>query len=131
MIKGLSIILACVLAGGVGGASPPVDPPAVEAEAPEMEYLGAMEITAYNVYEGGGENLSTASGMEPVAWHTCAAPSWIPFGTVLYVDGIGELVVADRGGGSVEGGRIDVFVGTDPCESIGLAVRDVYIVRQP
>lgn len=103
----------------------------IATPAPSMEYMGTYEITAYNVYEGGGENYYTASGMEPVAWYTCATSSEIPFGTVLYIEDIGEVVVADRGGPTIEnGGRIDVFVGTDDCEVIGLQTKDVYIVRR-
>lgn len=105
--------------------------PAEPAEQePWLDYMGTYEITAYNVYEGGGENYGTASGMEPVAWYTCATSSDIPFGTVLYIEDYGEFIVADRGGPTIESGeRIDVFVGTDDCEAIGLQTKDVYIVR--
>ena len=103
----------------------------IMATTPVYEYMGTYEITAYNVYEGGGENYYTASGMEPVAWYTCATTSAIPFGTILYIEDIGEVIVADRGGPTIESGqRIDVFVGTDSCETIGLQTKDVYIVRR-
>lgn len=118
-----------LLAAVISFTSPEMPPETVEAE-PQMEFIGTYEITAYNVYEGGGENYGTASGMQPQAWYTVATSSWIPFGTILYIEDYGEFIVADRGGPTIESGqRIDVFVGTDDCEAIGLQTKDVYIVR--
>lgn len=50
----------------------------------------------------------TASGV-PVFAGLCAADPDIPFGTVLRVEGIGRVVVADRGG-AVRGARLDVYM---------------------
>jgi Uncharacterized protein conserved in bacteria len=51
----------------------------------------------------------TASGTQASAGRTVAADGRFAFGTKIYIDGIGERVVEDRGG-SIKGNRIDVFV---------------------
>jgi 3D (Asp-Asp-Asp) domain-containing protein len=51
----------------------------------------------------------TASGTKATAGRTIAAPESIPFGTKVYIEGIGTRVVEDRGG-AIADGHIDVFV---------------------
>lgn len=53
--------------------------------------------------------LLTASGVPPVEGRTVACPPQLPLGTVLLVEGIGELVCEDRGG-AVRGRHLDVYV---------------------
>lgn len=101
--------------------------PEMHEEPADMEYLGSYTITEYNYCEGGGENYTTAGGYEPVPWWTCAAPYDIEMGTVIYVDGLGEFQVQDRGGFS--GDIIDVHTGYDVGQ-IGSIQRDVYIVHK-
>lgn len=105
---------------------PPVEDP---AEEPSMEYLGEWTISFYcncptccGQWSGG----ATASGVMPSAWWT-AATGDLPFGTILYVDGLGTFEVQDRGTGY---GWLDVFVG-DHGEALenGLQTRSVWIVR--
>lgn len=51
----------------------------------------------------------TASGEEAVQGVTIAADwSVYPSGTVLYIDGLGERIVHDKGG-AIKGNRIDVY----------------------
>ena len=51
----------------------------------------------------------TASGTEAVQGVTIAADwSIYPPGTVLFVEGLGEMVVQDRGG-AIQGQKIDVY----------------------
>lgn len=94
-----------------------------------MEYLGDWTISFYcPCYEccrewSGGP---TASGAMPSAWWT-AATADLPFGTVLYVDGLGEFEVQDRGTGY---GWLDIYVSShDEALANGLQTRSVYIVR--
>lgn len=75
------------------------------------EPLGVYEVTAYSYSEGGGENYKTASGAVPVPYSTVAATSDIPYGTVLYIEGVGEVVVQDRG--RISRGVIDLHIGHD------------------
>ena len=98
-----------------------------ETEEPYMEYVGDYRVTAYAYYEGGGENYSTASGATPVPYYTVATGSEFDFGTVLYIDGIGEVEVQDRGG--FDAGIIDLHIGYDSMESFEDRYRAVYIVH--
>ena len=100
-----------------------------ETAAEGMEYLGDWTISFYcpcsfccGQWAGG----ATASGVMPSAWWT-AATGDLPFGTIVYVDGLGTFEVQDRGTGY---GWLDVFVG-DHGEALanGLQYRSVYIVE--
>lgn len=50
----------------------------------------------------------TASGVKAVQGVTIATDKSIPFGTKIYIDGIGERIVQDRGG-AIKGNRIDLY----------------------
>jgi 3D (Asp-Asp-Asp) domain-containing protein len=61
----------------------------------------------------------------PAPWYTVASD--LPFGTILYIDGLGTFEVQDRG---VGGAWIDVFVGShEEALANGLQTRAVYIVH--
>lgn len=61
-------------------------------------------VTAYT-YTG----QKTASGTWPKEGRTVAGPRTVPFGTVVWIDGIGERIVEDRTNSRFEG-RYDVFM---------------------
>jgi 3D (Asp-Asp-Asp) domain-containing protein len=98
-----------------------------EETAPAMEYCGDYRITAYAYYEGGGENYFTASGATPVPYYTVATGDEFPFGTVLYIEGIGYVEVQDRG--AFPEGIIDILIGDDSMDSFEDRTRAVYIVQ--
>lgn len=93
----------------------------------DMEYVGDYRVTAYAYYEGGGENYYTASGATPVPYYTVATGSEFDFGTVLYIEGIGEVEVQDRGG--FPPGIIDLHIGYDSMDSFEDRTRAVYLVN--
>lgn len=99
-----------------------------EQVEPDMEYVGDYRVTAYAYYEGGGENYYTASGAAPVPYYTVATGSEFDFGTVLYIEGIGEVEVQDRGG--FPPGIIDLHIGYDSMDSFEDRMRAVYVVRR-
>lgn len=68
------------------------------------------EITAYtaSAEECGNDLGITASG-EEVQRGFVAADFSIPFGTILYIDGIGRVIVKDRGG-AISRNRIDIYM---------------------
>ena len=70
-----------------------------------MTYLGTYWITGYDTCAQccGKTDGITASGTQATVGVTCAAT--LPFGTILYIDGIGVRVVEGRGVGD---GCIDV-----------------------
>lgn len=93
-----------------------------------LVYVGEYRVTAYNYYEGGGENYFTAGGWEPVPYYTIAAPDTFPLGTVLYIEGVGEVQVQDRG--AFPDDRLDIHIGYDPIESWDDRTRAVYIIEE-
>ena len=105
----------------------PVEIQQEEIAEPSMEYVGDYRVTAYAYYEGGGENYYTAGGYEPVPYYTVATGDEFDLGTVLYIEGIGEVQVQDRGGFGP--GIIDLHIGNDPMESFEDTTRAVYIVH--
>ena len=86
-----------------------------------------MEVTAYTGApdEGGG---ITATGKR-VRRGMCATGSEYRFGTVLYVEGFGEVVVEDRG---VSNGHLDLAVDSKKeAFQLGRTIRKVYVVSTP
>lgn len=79
----------------------------LEAEKPpesEMTPLGEYEITAY------AEDTITATGTVPRPYKTVAVdPTIIPYGTILYVEGVGEVIAEDCGS-AVKGKVIDIYL---------------------
>lgn len=84
------------------------------------QYLGHYMITAY---EWTGDPC--ANGRYPSEGYTVACNS-LPLGTRIYIDGVGERVVEDRGGGGSD--WIDLYLGDpDDCWNWGVKYRDVWI----
>lgn len=99
----------------------------VQEEDPigDMEHLGNWHITAYT-YTG---NVC-ANGNSPTPGHTVACNS-LDFGTRIYVEGIGERVVEDRGPGWLGSNWADVFMGSyNECVNWGSQYRNVYLLSE-
>ncbi len=116
-------------------------PPQEELEEPEevfekeaqprkvLESVGTYYITGYDICVKccGKTDGVTASGALAEVGRTVAAPKDIPFGTVLYIEGIGERVVEDRG---VTGRTLDVLC-NDHSECYAITgSREVYIIKE-
>lgn len=88
---------------------------AAEASAPTegMTYLGSYYVTGYDTCAAccGKTDGITASGTTATVGRTCAA-NGLPFGTRLWIEGIGERTVEDRGG--MRGQHIDVLCADHP-----------------
>lgn len=131
--KMAAAVLAAILAQSVIAESVPaiIEDTAETAEAetatPYMEYVGDYRVTAYAYYEGGGENYYTAGGYTPVPYYTVATGDEFDFGTILYIEGVGEVQVQDRGG--FPPGIIDLHIGYDSMESFEDRIREVYVVH--
>lgn len=81
-----------------------------ESEQPEMEYLYTAYVTGYDPYCShccGSNTGKTASGQQAVPWGTCASNT-LPFGTVIYIEGLGYFTVNDTGG--MSGNTVDLAV---------------------
>ena len=97
---------------------------------PTKTYLGTYYITGYDTCYSccGKTDGITASGAYATVGRTIAAPSNLPFGTRLYIDGIGERVVEDRGG-SISGQRLDILCNNhSECYAV-TGYYDVYIIN--
>lgn len=75
-----------------------------------LTYKGVYKITAYCPCKKccGKSDGITASGEKAVEGVTVAMDKSIPFGTKIYIDGVGERIVQDRGG-AIKGNRIDLY----------------------
>ena len=94
-------------------------------------YLGRYYITGYTIsYADCGKiDGITASGIVASVGRTCASGKEFAFGTRLYIDGIGERTVEDRGGG-VHNGHIDVLFATrDECYA-ATGWYDVWLIEE-
>ena len=94
----------------------------------DIEYLGTYKITGYDICISccGKTDGITASGEKAIVGITCAMNN-IPFGTVLYIKGIGFRIVQDRGG--MKSGVIDVLCNNHPeCYAI-TGKYEVYIIN--
>ena len=99
-----------------------------EPDEPEMTYIGTYYITGYDICVKccGKVDGITASGVQATVGRTIATGREFDFGTRLYIDGIGERVVEDRG---VKNGCIDVLCGDHPeCYAI-TGHYDVYLIN--
>lgn len=77
------------------------------------ELVGKFRITGYDPYCAHCCDKTdgiTASGKQATFWNTIAADkSRFPFGTKLYIEGLGTFTVEDRGG-AIKNNKIDVAV---------------------
>lgn len=112
------------------------EPPAVIEQESVIQalYVGDYMCTAYCCEEyahicGTGDGI-TASGQPIQAGVTAAACNAFPFGTVLYIEGVGIRIVQDRGG-AIDGERLDIAVDTheNALAWSGYGMHKVYVLE--
>lgn len=98
---------------------------------PILRYLGEYRITGYDICPSccGNTNGITASGTTATVGRTCAAGKDLPFGTRLWIEGIGERIVEDRGG-AVHGKKLDVLCADHPACYAITGTYEVYIIEE-
>lgn len=85
----------------------------IPADLPEPP-LGRFKLTAYSGPQLGQAEPITATGTTARAGRTVAVdPKVIPLGSRIFIEGLGERIAEDVGGG-VKGNHIDVYIGTVP-----------------
>lgn len=90
-------------------------------EEVDFGYIGSYTLTAY---EWTGNPC--ANGNYPTCGYTAACNS-LPLGTRIYIEGMGEYVIEDRGG--MDDSVIDIYMGDyDSCIQFGVQYADVYII---
>lgn len=91
----------------------------------EMEYLGKWIVTAYT-----HSGYACANGNMPSEWYTVACNS-LPFGTEIYIKGVGFRVVEDRGPDYMGNDWCDLFMGSyHDCVTWGAQSKDIWIVKE-
>ena len=77
----------------------------------KVAYIGKYKITYYCACEQccGKTNGITASGAKVQEGVTVATDTSLPFGTKIYIKGIGWRTVQDRGG-NIKGNRLDIYI---------------------
>ena len=89
-----------------------------------MTAMGEWRITAY-AYTGS----PCANGEMPEAGRTVACNS-LPFGTEVYIDGVGFRTVTDRGPASMGDSWIDLYLGDySACVQWGDQRREVWVMK--
>lgn len=87
-------------------------------------YLGNWKTTAYT-----WTGYRCADGSWPQSGYSAACNS-LPFGTQIYVDGIGKLTVTDRGPSSMPSEWLDIYMDSyNACVQYGVQYHDVYLVN--
>ena len=92
----------------------------VESEAVSRGVGRTATVTAYT-----HTGSPTAAGTMPKAGRTVAGPRWIPLGTKVWIEGVGERIVEDRTHIRFNG-RYDVFLDSEAeCLEWGIQQRVV------
>lgn len=93
-----------------------IEEPPVYGWKEVMTYIGDYKLTGY--WNGScGKSPShpqygiTSLGVPTQENVTCAAPSNIPLGTKLYIEGVGYRIVQDRGG-AIKNKKLDIYSST-------------------
>ena len=77
----------------------------------------------------GKTNGITASGEKATEGVTVAMDKSMPFGTKIYIDGVGERIVQDRGG-AIKGNRIDLYFDShQEALNFGRQIKEVTIMK--
>lgn len=88
------------------------------------EYLGNWRITAY-----AETGFACANGNYPTVGYSVACNS-LPFGTKIYIEGVGIRTVEDRGPEWLGSQWCDLYLGDEAtCIAWGNQYRDVYLVE--
>lgn len=94
--------------------------------------LGSFTLRAYTQYARSHKLPNkTAMGTIPSSERTVAVdPRIIPFGTKLYIEGLGERIAEDTGA-SIKGRQLDVFLPTvEHCRHFGVQTREVKLMLE-
>jgi 3D (Asp-Asp-Asp) domain-containing protein len=104
---------------------------AIPADHPHPP-LGKFKLTAYSGPQLGQALPITATGTSARAGRTVAVdPKVIPLGSRVYIEGVGERIAEDIGGG-VRGRHIDVYVPSVPqAKTFGVKRSTVSVIALP
>lgn len=117
-------------AGRIQGSARPAGY-AIPADHPRPP-LGKFKLTAYSGPQLGQALPITATGTSARAGRTVAVdPKVIPLGARVYIEGVGERIAEDIGGG-IRGRHIDVYVPSVPmAKTFGVKRSTVSVIALP
>ena len=93
-------------------------------KAKQKDYLGTFSVTAY-CYDG----TRSADGSWPSVGRTVACNS-LKLGTKVYIEGIGERIVEDRGATWHADNWMDLYLSSESeCNNWGIRSRKVWLVK--
>lgn len=91
----------------------------------DMQYMGEWRVTAY-----AETGMPCANGHYPERGYTIACNS-LPFGTEVYIEGVGFRTVEDRGPASMGDEWLDLYLGVHTeCVNWGNQYLDIYVWRK-
>ena len=99
------------------------------ANLPKEKFM--VNASAYTAAadECGKSNGITSSGLLVEENRTLACPPSFPFGTKIYIDGIGERRCEDRGG-AIKGNHVDIYMQTkSEAFAFGRRTLEAYVVE--
>ena len=96
----------------------------VISREPEPEIWTVTAYCACNACCGKSDGI-TASGAQVTAYRTVAADPAIPYGTTMWIEGLGERVVEDRGS-AVKGRHLDVYMESH-AEALDFGVQELKV----
>lgn len=104
-----------------------------EPPAPQLKEIGTFKISYYTCSpaENGGSNLTATGRQLSSVVGECIAVDTrvIPYGTKVYIEGVGYRTAMDCGG-AIKGNKIDVLVrGSGDIPSCGVHYSKVYMVQ--
>ena len=100
----------------------------ISAEDPcdKWQYLGRWDLTGY-CWTG----YPCANGEYPVAGYSLAHNT-LPLGSKIWISGVGQRTVTDRGPSSLGGSWADIFMSSySEAVAWGMQKRDVWLISQP
>jgi 3D (Asp-Asp-Asp) domain-containing protein len=77
--------------------------------AATLAQCSTMTVTMYSAEQFPG---AAYTGERPIVGQTAAASWNIPTGTLVWVEGLGQRTINDRGSGLGSTGHVDIFVAT-------------------
>lgn len=96
----------------------------IATQTGDKVYLGEFTCVAYS-----GDDI-TSTGVKPVVGRTIAVdPKVIPYGSKVYIEGIGTRIAKDCGGG-IKGRMIDIYMSNNnECIQHGRRKLKVYLIK--
>ena len=98
------------------------------------DFKGSYVLTAYcpcRKCVGRKKIVRTSTGLKPTVNRTIAVdPTVIPYGSIVYIEGLGYYIAEDCGG-NIKNNRIDIYVAThEEAVSFGKQNRNVWIMEK-